>query len=54
MPGLIETFKKKLGIGGARRAKQLKGLEERQTNPTTAEKVVVRPDRKLKKKRIVK
>ena len=52
MAGLIDTFKKKLGIGGARRAKQLQGLEERSTNPTKAEKVVVRPDKKVKKRKV--
>ena len=29
--------------------KRLEGLEERSTNPTVAEKVVVRPTRKVKK-----
>jgi len=53
MPGLIDTFKQKLGIGGRRRAKQLKGLEERSSNPTVAEKVVVRPDRVVKKQKVV-
>lgn len=30
--------------------KRLQGLEQRSTTPTQAEKVVVRPDRKVKKK----
>lgn len=53
MAGFIEGLRQKLGIGGARRKKQLEGLEERQTNPTAAERVVVRPDKKIKKKKVV-
>lgn len=54
MAGFIQGIRDKLGIGGARRKKQLEGLEERQTNPTDAERVVVRPRKPLKKKKVVK
>ncbi len=36
------------------RKKQLQGLEERQTRPTKAEKVVVRPRKKVKKRKPLK
>lgn len=54
MAGIIEGLRQRLGIGGARRKKQLEGLEERQSNPTEAEKVVVRPRRKVKKRVVIK
>lgn len=54
MAGIIQGIREKLGIGGARRKKQLEGLEERQTNPTAPERVVVRPDKKIKKKKVIK
>ncbi len=54
MAGIIEGLRKRLGIGGARRKKQLEGLEERSTNPTTAERVVVRPTKKVKKRVVIK
>lgn len=53
MAGIIEGLRQKLGIGGARRKRQLEGLEERQSNPTKGERVVVRPDKKIKKKKVV-
>ncbi len=40
-------------FGGFNRQKQLEGLEERVSNPTDAEKVVVRPDKKVVKKKKV-
>lgn len=52
MAGIIEGLRKMIGIGGARRKRQLEGLEERSTNPTRAEQVVVRPDRKVKKRKV--
>jgi hypothetical protein len=54
MAGIIEGLRQRLGIGGARRKKQLEGLEERSTNPTAAERVVVRPTKKVKKRVVVK
>lgn len=38
-------------LGGAKKKfkKRLEGLEQRSTNPGAAEKVVVRPDRSVKK-----
>ena len=36
------------------RKKAIAGREERSTNPTEAEKVVVRPARKVKKRKLVK
>lgn len=53
MAGIIEGIRAKLGIGGGRRKKQLEGLEERQSNPGASERVVVRPDKKVKKKKVV-
>jgi len=53
MAGIIQGIREKLGIGGGRRKKQLEGLEERQTNPGASEKVVVRPDKRVKKKKKV-
>ena len=43
---------RKAFLGGAqKKAKaRLAGLEERSMNPTASEKVVVRPDKKVKKK----
>lgn len=38
----------------AKAKKRLVGLEQRSTTPTAAEKVVVRPDKPLKKKKVVK
>ena len=55
-PSLIDRMKAGLqrAFGGiANRQTQLEGLEERQTNPTEAEKVVVRPRRKVKKRPVV-
>lgn len=40
-------------FGGGRK-KQLEDLIERSSNPTKAEKVVVRPDRKVKKRKVKK
>jgi len=55
MAGIVEGIKKRIrsAFPGLNRKKQLQGLEERQTNPTKAERVVVRPS-KVVKKRVVK
>lgn len=52
MAGLADRLRKFV-LGGAQAAakKRLEGREERSTNPTSAEKVVVRPDRKVKKRK---
>lgn len=54
-PSLIERMKSglKKAFGVADRQKQLQGLEERQTNPTDAERVVVRPRKRVKKRPVV-
>jgi len=54
-PSLIDRMKAglKKAFGVANRQTQLEGLEERQTNPTDAEKVVVRPRRRAKKRPVV-
>ncbi len=39
-----------LGPAQKKAKARLAGLEERSTNPTQAEKVVVRPDKKVKKR----
>ena len=43
-----------LGPAQKRAKKRLEGLEERSANPTQAEKVVVRPDKKVKKRKLIK
>jgi hypothetical protein len=52
MAGLASRLRSAFGFDAARKRSQarLEGLEARSTNPTQAEKVVVRPDRKVKKK----
>jgi len=54
-PSLIDRMKAglKKAFGVADRQKQLQGLEERQTNPTDAERVVVRPRKRVKKRPVV-
>lgn len=56
MAGLASRLRKAFGFDAARKRSQarLEGLEERSTNPTAAEKVVVRPDKKVKKRKVVK
>lgn len=54
-PSLIERMKAglKKAFAPLNRRKQLEGLEERSTNPTEAEKVVVRPRKRMKKRPVV-
>ena len=55
-PSLIDRMKaglKKAFGGIANRQTQLEGLEERSTNPTEAEQVVVRPRKRVKKRPVV-
>lgn len=52
MAGIVKAIKKRLksAFGFADRGKQLRNLEERQSRPTKAERVVVRPSRPVKKR----
>ena len=52
MASIAERLRKAiLGPAQKRFKKRLEGLEERSTTPTEAEKVVVRPDRKVKRRK---
>lgn len=52
MASLAERLRNAV-LGKAKKAAQrrLEGREERSTNPTDAEKVVVRPDKKVKRRK---
>ena len=55
MTGIVKRIKKSLrdAFPGLNRGKQLKNLEERSTRPTASEKVVVRPSKKVKKRKVL-
>lgn len=52
MAGIAQKLRDAFGFTAARKRSQarIEGLESRSTNPSKAESVVVRPDRKVKKK----
>ena len=55
MAGIAEGLRRMLLGPAQKRAKaRLQGREERSTNPTKAEQVVVRPDKRVKRRKVVK